>query len=101
MLTTHAHTRAPSDDRSQPAPSAAEGSTRSAHTDCGESNTQDNLLEHLQARSTCEQSRAQSQSRLQSTPKPRHKVNAFLSRDFSSFLSWASSATTRLLHRNF
>src|SRR6185312_6841960 len=71
MLTTHAHTRAPSDDRSQPAPSAAEGSTRSAHTDCGESNTQDNLLEHLQARSTFEQSREQSQSRPQSTPKPR------------------------------
>src|SRR4051812_19904554 len=57
------HKRAPSDDRSLLAPSVSEGNTRSERTDCGESNTQGNLREHLPAQSTCEQSHTRSQYR--------------------------------------
>src|SRR3954471_14131088 len=58
----------------------SEGSTRSERTDCDESNTQGNLLVRLPARSTCEQSRARSQLRHPSTPKPRAQSECLPSR---------------------
>ena len=101
--TTRDRTPAPDDGRSQLAPSAAAANTRSAHTDCGESNTQDSLHELPPAQSTCEQSRARSQLRLLLTPTG-HKVNAFLLAQLERLkqLSVVSflSCHTDLLHRN-